>query len=329
MSTHVKGKVRIYACGGCGLNNGQHFEQFRGANDVGFAQLDIVYVDTSKSNLRASINPEHCYMLEGLDGSGKIRKENHAEISAQIKAIMQKFKPVDLNIVISSAAGGSGSVIAPLLTSELIANEHPTVVISIGSADTRLDCENTLKTIKSYEAISQMRKTAIAMAYIQNSQTTSRTNADEEARQMIMALCVLFSRENQELDSKDLFNFLRFERVTTFQPSLVMLQRVEGSNDISVVDTSITVATLAKENTNTTLGSVPEYQCVGYVPADIDPMVMAKLPMHFVTADGVFTDVTKGLQSVLSNLDAIADARVKRGSILGSNDKTEGTGLVL
>ena len=164
-----KGKVTVYCAGGAGLNVGQYFEKHRGNNEPAFAEINIVYIDTSRSNLRANISADNCYMLKGMDGSGKMRSENHEEIAVHIRAILQQFKPADLNIVLSSAAGGSGSVIAPLLTSELLKSEVPTVVISIGSADTKTDIENTLDTIKSYEAIARMRKAPIVMSYVQNS----------------------------------------------------------------------------------------------------------------------------------------------------------------
>ena len=131
MSTiQPKGRVRLYAAGGCGLNIGGQLAAHRDRNETAFANLDIVYVDTSKSNLRNGIDAANVYLIPDLDGSGKVRSENHAEIGQHIRQILHKFSPADLNIVLSSAAGGSGSVIAPLLASELLASDAPTIVIA-------------------------------------------------------------------------------------------------------------------------------------------------------------------------------------------------------
>lgn len=325
----TKGRVRIFSCGGAGVNIGQHFEQHRGASESAFAEIDVVYVDTSRSNLRTTINPDHCYMLDGMDGSGKVRSENHQEIDGRIRAILQKFKPVGLNIVLSSASGGSGSVIGPLLTSELLGSESPTIVIAIGSADSRLDAENTLKTIKSYESIARMRKAPVVMSYVQNSKTNSRSEADASVIAMVMALCVLFSRENRELDSRDLFNFLRFDRVTTFPAQLAALTLVEGKAEIKDLGNVISVATLAKEGGVTTLKETPDYQCVGYFPETADESILQKAPMHFVTSDGIFPEVAIHLQKILRDLESVQSARVKRQGFLSNTDSATESGLVL
>lgn len=324
-----KGKVKLFCCGGAGLNVGQYFEKHRGNSEAAFAEIDIVYIDTSRSNLRTHISPDNCYMLEGLDGSGKVRSENHEEIATHIRAILQQFKPVDLNIVLSSAAGGSGSVISPLLTSELLKSEVPTIVIAIGSADTRLDIDNTLKTIKSFEAIARMRKAPVIMSYVQNSKTTSRSEADASIVNTIMALCVLFSRENRELDSRDLYNWLRFDRVTTYPVQLASLTLVEGKSEIKGLGNIISVATLAKEEMSTALADIPEYQCVGYVPETADNVVMDKTPMHFITSDGIFPEVALHLNKILKELESAQSARMKKTNVLTAQDQPNETGLVL
>jgi hypothetical protein len=324
-----KGKVRLYSCGGCGTNIGAQLEEFRDRTEVAFAALDIVYVDTSKSNLHSEIDIKNCYLLDGLDGSGKIRSENHEVIATHIRAILQKFPPADLNIVLHSAAGGSGSVIGPLLTSELLASGVPTVVIAIGSADTVLDATNTLKTLKSYESIARSRKAPVVMTYAQNSQELMREDADANAVSTVMALCVLFSRQNRELDSKDLFNFLRYDLVTSFDPQLVSLTLVEGQQSVENLGNVITVASLAKTQTAATMPVMPEVQYVGYLPDNASEKIMNNVPLHFITSDGVFPEVATRLQKLLSDQERNVAARVPKASVLSKDDNIVGTGLVL
>lgn len=324
-----KGNIRLYAAGGCGVNIGTLLEKHRDQDEIAFGKIDIVYIDTSKSNIKSNIDKDHCYLIDGLDGSGKLRSENHLEINDRIRAILQHFKPADLNIVISSAAGGSGSVISPLLTRELLASGAPTVVLTIGSADTRLDAENTLKTIKSFEAIAKKSDAPVVMAYVQNSKTTSRAEADNIMFNTVMSLSVLFSRENHELDSKDLFNWLRFDRVTTFPIQLASLSIVEGKEAVKEVGNVISVATLAVEGNPTTLSEMPEYQCVGFLPEGAGEPVMVKAPLHFVISDGIIPEVGKHLQKLLTGLEAAQNARIRKTSVLTNDDKQHDSGLVL
>lgn len=48
MTDSIKGQVRIYACGGGGLNIGQRLEKHRGVTEAGFAVPQIAYIDTSQ-----------------------------------------------------------------------------------------------------------------------------------------------------------------------------------------------------------------------------------------------------------------------------------------
>ena len=325
----TKGNIRIYCAGGAGTNIGSMLEKHRQQDEAGFGNIDIVYIDTSISNFKQHVNKTNAYLLEGLDGSGKVRSENHEDINNNIRAILQQFKPTDLNIIMASAAGGSGSVIGPLLTRELLHSDVPTVVLTIGSADTRLDTENTLKTIKSYEAIARMTEAPVVMAYVQNSQTTSRAEADSIMFNTIMSLTVLFSRQNPELDSKDLKHWLQFNKVTTFPIGLATLTILENKSPIENLGAIISVATLAKEGTSTTLLEMPEYQCVGFLPDDIGNPVMDKAPLHFIITDGIIPEVTKHLQKILTGLESAQAARVKKQSIISDKDKPTDSGLIL
>lgn len=325
----VKGRVKLYACGGGGLNIGSNFEKHRGASDAGFADIDVIYIDTSMSNLNQNISLDHAYLLQGLDGSGKVRKENYEEITSRILDILQQHKPGDLNIVLSTAAGGSGSVIAPSLVSELLSRGECVVVITVGSADTRLEAENTLKTIKSYEAIARMRKAPVVMSYVQNDDTMNRARVDSYVKSVVIGLCALFSRENRELDSKDLFNWLYFDKVTTFQPQLAAMSMVEPGEPTSSLGNVISVATLITDEGNSKLGNMPEYQCVGYLANSAPASVRQATPVHFVTSDGVFPSVVKNLDTVLKSLEESQAARLKKNNILSANDSSTENGLVL
>lgn len=324
-----KGRIRVYAAGGAGLNIGRQLEEHRGINETAFAVLDICYADTSRSNLQADIPADSTYLLDGLDGSGKVRAENHQEITKHVRNILQQFKPADLNIVISSAAGGSGSVFAPLIASELLNGDHPTIVFTIGSTDTRLDAENTLKTLKSYESISKKNERPVVMVYRQNGQQ-ARKSVDEDMKAMVLALAALYSRENRELDTRDLYNWLNFHRVTTYQPQLVTLHMDDKALGHRQTNGNvISVATLAKEVDSTTLEDTPEYQCVGYIPEEAAGYLAERCPIHFITTDGTVPLVVGELNKFIKNLEDQKNARIAKESILSSRDNQVDSGLVL
>lgn len=324
-----KGTIRLYAAGGAGINIAKTMEKFRGVGEPGMGILDPVYIDTSHSNAKG-VNLEKSYFFDDMDGSGKVRKENHEAIASRTREILLKFPPQDLNIILSSGSGGSGSVIGPSLVSELLERDLPVVVIMIGTTDTRLEIDNTVKTIKSYEAIARLRKTPVAMGYFQNSALTPRPKVDIAILQLISALMTVFSRENSELDSKDLHNFLHFDQVTTFPAQLASLIAVAGDFPPNLTTGSaISVATLSKEGTITSLPFVPDYQCSGFLPADTHESVQTLSPIYLVTIADLPAQAMKELNASLTALDQAQRARVTGAKILSDSDRPTDGGLVL
>lgn len=322
--------VRVYAAGGGGTNIASTVEKFRNKNEPGFGNLDITYIDTSRSNLSKHIPSEACYLIDGLDGSGKIRSENYQQIAKVGRDILQQHRPGDLNIVLSTGAGGSGSVIAPILTGELLSRECPTIVICVGSSQTRLDTENSLKTLKSYEALAKKHEVPVVLHYLQNSGTTPRSKVDVEVHDLIISLCALFSGENHELDSRDLFNFLRFDRTTSFGAQVAMLQTRDVADTTTVPGNIISVATLASgPDDQVELSQRPEYQCVGFMPEGIDNSLLELSPLHFITTDGLLVNIANDLEKILSDMATQQRARIGNEGILSERDKTTDIGVVL
>lgn len=97
--------IAVYGAGGFGINIASQFQRFAGKKDPGFAKIKPYFIDTSKSNLLETV-PDNTYLVEGLDGSGKLRNSNYAIIAEKSKEILHRFKPCSVNIVIHSGGGG-------------------------------------------------------------------------------------------------------------------------------------------------------------------------------------------------------------------------------
>lgn len=335
----AKGRVVVYAAGGTGINIAQMLSTITTNNDI-MADIKIVMIDTSRANLSsAAMQKYDCYLLDGLDGSGKVRSENSDQIYQHVRDILQQHPPGDLNIMLSSAAGGSGSVIAPLLMSELLDREVPAVALTVGSVSSKLEAENSLKTLKSYEAIAVKRNAPVNMLYLQNSDKMPRSEVDNNMTSCISYLAVLFSRRNHGLDSRDLHNWLRYNKVTSFEAQLSMMTiliREPGdksiNEELSKLGSVISVATLAPDDASTDLEHQPEYQTVGFLPSlddnNLGPNVLAGKAIRYVIFDGVKAQVVKELEKLLKSLAEKANARPPRSAIAMAGEADE-TGLVL
>lgn len=324
------GIVRVYACGGAGINVSKLFKRFaeQSPTKSGFAQLQVVYIDTSRANARKDVDEADFYYVEGLDGSGKIRSQNYREIAESAKDILLKFPPADLNIVISSLSGGSGATISPVLTSELLERGANVIVSGVASNDSRIEIENTVKTIKSFESIAKLRKLPVVMLYHEN-EGKSREEVNKAMQADVVSLAALFSRKHRELDSADLKNWLNYPKVTTVEPKLVVMRMCYGaaSKDVGYV---LTAATLVADGMATSVGVVVDYQCVGYVDPEYQQDMKLDKPMHFLICDDVISKVYKDHANKLANIDEANQAR-KRSSerIVSDSDNVMGDGLVL
>lgn len=114
-----KGRIVMYGAGGCGINTVSYYndnsviEQSAELNDEQgqpispiTAEIKTVYIDASHSNLQEKFRDEDVFILPNVDGSGKVRRENHKEITKVIKQVLLQHEPGDFNVVVFSASGG-------------------------------------------------------------------------------------------------------------------------------------------------------------------------------------------------------------------------------
>lgn len=318
MDNSNKGRIKLYCCGGAGINIGIQLAHYCNKNEPGFGVFDIAFIDTSKSNLAKTVNPDQCYLITSdvrdIDGGGKIRAENNEEIANSVRSILHAHKPGNINIVISSAGGGTGGIVGAYLVDELLNNDIPVIPVVIGSTDTTIEVVNTLKTLESYENIALSNKMPVNMYYEQNSSDNPENTVDKNIIAFVISMGVLASRENKGLDTRDLRNWLRHDTVTSFEPRLYAIQKVEGNALPSDLGDLISVASIVTENNDTLLTindkqALFEYRCIGVVPNTIDKEIANRFPIHFVTCTGNIRAAHKELTNMNDQLEKLRAAR--------------------
>lgn len=319
-----KNIVTVYSCGGCGANI---LKKMPTVSGEGMAKMVPYYIDTSLSNLRsAQVPAESVFLFEGLDGSGKVRAENHEVIAKSTLKILQTFKPGNFSIVLHSASGGSGAVIGASLVSELKKRGDQVVVIVIGSTGSEIEIENTLKSLKTYDMIAYKNESPVVTHYLENSTTSGRQKIDGAATTAILALLALFSGLNDELDTADLRNWMKHTKLGN---ELVSLHFCTSAADYAAAGTVVTVATLAKPEHNTNVSPVPAYQTVGYVTNADANAFLGSEPLHFTISSDLITPTAKGLTSKLKEVAAHLSSTVRRESLVNRNDTQTDSGLIL
>ncbi|MCK9234834.1 MAG: hypothetical protein M0R77_00800 [Gammaproteobacteria bacterium] len=349
----TRGNIRVYACGGAGINLGRMVETIseKSKDNLNFAQIDITYVDTSLANAKGlpkdcfyHIQPSYTHISDRedtLDGSGQKRDENAESVKQAIPDLLLKHPPKDINILIHSGGGGSGSVLAPFITAQLKKKGLEVIIILIGSRDTLKDITNTIDTIKSYAGISKVNNSPIAIAYEENGSeyNNSRLSSqvvDSNVLLTVNSLAVLFSKNNERLDTKDLEHWLNFQKVTDYQPGIVGLQICDRNTAKDFDQNIVSVATLHSETSGTSLGSnnIPSYQCRGILPEELSSVVVdednnSKLPLHFILSDEIIVDSLFSLNKLSAGLKEKSQSRPNMVSLISDDDNASDDGIVL
>ncbi len=320
-------KVHIYGCGGMGTNV---VSIYRNAEqEPNMPELAVSFIDTSLSNLsKHGISESEACVLDGLDGSGKLRKENANVISDNIKQILLNRKPGDFNIVVFSASGGSGSVAAPLIMKELLSRKIPVVGVMVGSQESLITTQNTINTFKSLDAIARQVEQPVVVFYRHMESLKDRSKMDTEVRGAIGYLTFMNASSIHELDRMDINNWLFYPRVTSQGPTLTSLEIFNEDAGAWGTKSPITVLTLCTSTDHAHSSVTPEYQCCGYVAESALEQTRSHA-IHFVTDAEYIRRQIKDVQVRLDDMIAQRDSRISPNALVSKDDSIHGSGLVL
>lgn len=320
------GKMRIYGCGGAGINIASHYAAVRA--EPTSAEIQASFIDTSRSNLKPNLDQNSIYIVPGLDGSGKIRSENHEAIANVVKDILVRQKPGDFNVVIFSLSGGSGSVLGPLILSELQSRNLPVVGLVVGSDESVLTANNTLKTLKTLEAIAKKNDKPVVIAYAHNERGGRRNEVDTRLQSYVGCLAYLCSRRNEELDTKDIVHWIEFNRAPTCNvPAQLALLTI--TDDVKVIEQDypnpVSVASLFGSHDEPGLTVVPDYHCDGYT--DLSKAGVSNL--HFVIDVDAVAGLAHRINETLNAQREVAESRPSQSALVSRDDRVHDNGLVL
>lgn len=254
--------VTIYGAGGAGIDI---LTKLMRTDLSEMATVREAYVDGSRSNVseRTVVDQDKWYFLEGVDGAGKIRKTNYDVTDRSISDILLKLKPSELNILIFSASGGSGSVIGPKLIEGLYAQGKAVLVFLVGSTESANTTENTMKTISSIRNIAIKNNQFANVAFESNENNVRNAEVDAIMIATIRAVLDLYSGKHHGLDSADVLTWARPVIGAGVRPELGLMEVFQDREDALEVTAPISVAELYGDNKPTT-GTIPaDYNTYG------------------------------------------------------------------
>ena len=199
--------VQIIAAGGCGTNL---LKDFLALNTKFDQNIRYSIIDTSQSNMAGV--PKHVVVNAVGDlGSGRDRAANASIISRYLDINKKLVEDAtDITIILFSMAGGSGSVIAPLLTHRLMRHSNRAVIL-VGVADlsSMRDCTNTIRTLESISLMCSENKYYVPLMLFSNDGVGRRKVNPTVVSRLVSLVDMLTSKAITEIDYTDKMNYLR------------------------------------------------------------------------------------------------------------------------
>jgi hypothetical protein len=220
----MSNKVNIVACGGFGQNIMILFserEVFRQLHE----HLNLIALDTSPSNLKRFAGKPiddvvTKILVPNVNGSGKYRAENYEQIVSMTTELVNSDQLSEgLTILISSGSGGSGAVTASELQQLLGDRGRPVLAMMLGTDEDATAVENTLKSVKTLQHKAGQGKKNFTLFYGSNRfpdpKDEKKTVIDEVKADTLFVtnledLVMVGHPTNEDLDSKDIYNWLNF-----------------------------------------------------------------------------------------------------------------------
>lgn len=324
-----KGVVRLYGCGGCGINIAKNFTTVSTTRGE-LANTHVSLIDTSRSNLIEDIDiPDHMvYLLPETDGSGKVRKTNAEEMMRHADPILATHVPGDLNIIVSSTTGGSGSVMGPILAKKLLDKGKNVIYVAIGGNESARAATNCRDTFKTLDGVVRAAKQPLTVIYEDYSDGSHRKSCDDAVTTAIMFLCRLASRQHHSFDTKDLTNWLRYDLTTSVPAQLSLLDITTSLDAAKTLNYPVSVVSLVKDRENH-IAIPSDYNAAAYYDFSSIPKDTITVDVHYAITVSETPALIKMIHDRIQSWESMAESRPRVGGILGRDDDVTDGFLVL
>ncbi len=342
-------KMIIHYCGGAGINVSKVINKELSELGDGFCTVDHHYLDTSTNNING-LDSKYLWKIDsnnfdntGISGSGGERRENSSAIIASISEYLDNFhytKEVigEFHVVVFSGSGGTGSVISPVLISNLRTRNIPVLGIMIGDSSNGLNCKNTLNTIATLDHMAKVSlKKPIIVLYYNNHDTVGKDVISKEStvnRNIYDSLAIMsmfISGANEDIDTKDMVNFLSPDQYTTIsiKPSLYTICiYTEGVVNNNTDCINILGRTLSKPKDTPNLNLTLLQHKYGTVTSENAVKIIGKItPIHIILTGNELVQEHIKLKNTVEEYESIMNS-ITTSTLDGVYEATD-DGLIL
>lgn len=268
-------KVCVIGLGGCGINQVSAILRQLNAENIEMPDVEFLMIDGSDSNMLDKQElMDHFWLVPGVDGAGKVRKNGAQAYIDYIKANVAKIPQATLYILNYSLSGGSGSVLGPTLNTELMQRGALTINVALATDNSAKDVENTRNTLAGLANTVRALQRPVHCC-IEDSSSGKPSEVDQMMRNDIIELMRICGERHVGLDSQDVRSFLDYQ-VHGIAPALTMIERFDSAEAMSELSGAVfTTLSLLTDNDNQRPNVGAMFNTDGICQGDVDT--------HFVT----------------------------------------------
>lgn len=318
----MKGNLHLIGCGGAGTNIAIDVYNRLKNLEKNCSNVTLRLLDTTDKTIQAHADYKSVFTkivskrltINKIDGTGSERKDPALvkDIQENIKSFMDTGLPNNINdyyIIISSASGGSGSLINPLLTKTMLEMDYTVLNVMVGDSSNYLNLNNTINTMVGMNAIAKQAKACIPYIFYNNTVDNVTTVKSEKVNNdkiyKLLALISLYSSgSNKNLDHEDMRKFYNPNRYKTFniQPGIYTLGVAEGKLTDEKTLLARTLITDKDEDVDIEVRLL--HNKVGTVNKE-NETTLSVYPNYLLFRKGVINNIVKDFKDELKVLESL------------------------
>lgn len=215
MSEANKPEITLYLCGGTALNIGALLK--KESHTAALKNARFVGLDSSGNNLPGDLFPVERMLGangEQASGSGKVKRTNYEPAKDFVHQVLVKHKPTRFAIIVQNTAGGTGSMLGPIVMRELAKDDIVFVVCSISDFTTQVEMENAIGTLRSWanQTSRNQLDRAIPILHTINGKDQTRGEVNKSVVERLNYLSLFLTELNEEMDYEDIRNLLNYSK---------------------------------------------------------------------------------------------------------------------
>ena len=344
-----RSKLVIHGAGGCGISLGGSIYADLNRLEDGFCNTTINFLDTSANSVHEGNKDVPLFRINNTDaggnaikGGGGERQTNASHIPSEVNRYLNenkftKYNGDEFHLVVFSAGGGSGSVIGPVLVKQLLSTGIPVIAMIAGSNDSAIIAKHTKNTLAGLDSVARKLNKPLSIMYSNNSAfstgspTLDAVEANKAFRKNIKLLSVMLSGTHNELDYKDMVNFVDQSHYGTVNviPGLYGISMFDKEVKLpdNAVHSGIRSLTPKDIPVNSVLSTL--HSKIGYVAFEetINEFKDINWPIHAVTHTNWYGSEVAHLDKEIVKAEEAMKA-MQNSIITGSSEASE-DGLVL